>query len=627
MMNRTSLALVAFAIARLPVPLARRTMYIFAIVFAAVLMSPCGMAAGLLSLSLHAADQTLPACNRLRFELLPGSEQAMNGAKLEGSNTSRTAGYVTLATIGNVPAAKTWTELKFENAKLYRWLRMSMPQGATAKMGKVELYSGDRLLAGEGKGRKFTPFVEGRDAMNDSAIGYDLFDTATTARPSFTPGGSDLDTPTDVKLAGPRDATLRYTLDGSTPTAQHGETYSQPIHIDKNTTITAVAISPDRAPSLAVPVTYLLKDQAKLGLSSPHVGNSLIGTCGEFWRYARTAGYAHHQEMFLLPGALTRENWAVSTGDYKNDKLANAKEMQAEERGSPKWDTYWSKIGKIDHLTLQPRDFDLEKEVAGEISFIHKFREKSPDLQPWLYGEWVEMKRERPSDKGEVPSYQMKKTFPAPTWEESMSAMLLYVEELQHRLNPQQTEGKRARIIPSALAMGWIKNMIDHGLFPGVKPGSFYPLLFNDSVHPASGPIQTSANGAYLVDLTWYSAFYREPPEGKALPIETTFTPEQSRIVERLAWDVIKNYPDCGLYEEGNDPCAKPQFSNDGKVITLTSSTPSTWFRYTLDGTAPTRGYVYCGAISVQPGIAVKAVAYKSGMSDSEVAAQELTDP
>jgi hypothetical protein len=315
----------------------------------------------------------------------------------------------------------------------------------------------------------------------------------------------------------------------------------------------------------------------------------------------------------------------VATGTYLNNKLAKAKEEQSQKRGTPTWADYWAKIGKGDLLTLQPRDFDLDNELAAEVSFIKMFREKSPDLQPWLYCEWVEQKRERPSDKGEVPSYQMTKTFPALTWEESMGAMLLYMEELQHRLNPQLKDGKPARIIPAALAMGWIKNMIDNNKLPGIKPGDFYPLLFNDQVHPADAPIHGTANGAYLVDMTWYSAFYREPPEGKVLPIETTFTPEQARIVERLAWDVIKNYPDCGLYEEGKEPCAKPDIISNDKTIALKSSTPGAWFRYTLDGTIPTRtrGYVYCGVITVQPSIHVKAVAYKSGMADSAVAESE----
>jgi hypothetical protein len=43
--------------------------------------------------------------------------------------------------------------------------------------------------------------------------------------------------------------------------------------------------------------------------------------------------------------------------------------------------------------------------------------------------------------------------------------------------------------------------------------------------------------------------------------------------------------------------------------------------RYTLDGTPLTRtnGYVYCGVVSVRPSMPLKAIAYKSGMADSEV--------
>jgi hypothetical protein len=121
--------------------------------------------------------------------------------------------------------------------------------------------------------------------------------------------------------------------------------------------------------------------------------------------------------------------------------------------------------------------------------------------------------------------------------------------------------------------------------------------------------------------MTWYSAFYRESAEGKVLPIETSFTPDQARLVERLAWDVIKNYPDCGIYRDGTEPCGQPEIVHTGKAISLKSATPGAWFRYTLDGTTPTRtrGYVYCGVISDQPGIRVKAVAYKSGMADSAV--------
>lgn len=554
-----------------------------------------------------------------------GDEAQMVGAKIEGSNTGRFEGFEKLATISQTPEKHAWGEIHFNNTRVYRWLRVALPGGSKGRIFKVEFYMGEKLIGGEGKGLKYQPFL--KDAIDEGKLCYDLNDTATAQRPAMIPQDADLDKPTDVQLKSARGAVIRYTLDGSWPTMKNGQTYAKPIHVDKNTTISGAAFLEGRAPSLLTTTTYLMHDRTKPGLHSAHIGNSLTGTTSGFSRFVRTAGIDHHQVPFLRPGALTRELWALASEEYVNDKLATAKEKIAREKGSILWADFWKDVGKIDLLTLQPRDFDLEKEVAAEINFIKLFREKSPDLQPWLYCEWVELKRERPSDKGMVPSYQMKKTFPALTWEESMSAMLLYVEELQHRLAAQYHEGKPARIIPAALAMGWIKNKIDHGQFGSAKAGDFYPMLFGDQVHPAAAPIHGSANGGYLVDMTWYAAFYREPPEGKMLPIETTFTPEQARILERLAWDVIKNYPDCGMYEEGKEPCGHPEFASNGKVITLKSATPGAWFRYTLDGTPPTRtcGYVYCGAISVQPGIQVKAVAYKSGMADSAVA--EMTPP
>ena len=61
--------------------------------------------------------------------------------------------------------------------------------------------------------------------------------------------------------------------------------------------------------------------------------------------------------------------------------------------------------------------------------------------------------------------------------------------------------------------------------------------------------------------------------------------------------------------------------------MTLVSATPGAWFRYTLDGTDPTRtrGYVYCGVVSLRPGMTLKAIAYKSGMADSLVAQTEYS--
>jgi hypothetical protein len=342
-------------------------------------------------------------------------------------------------------------------------------------------------------------------------------------------------------------------------------------------------------------------------INSFHVGNSLTGNAVRFRDFAKTAGIENRSSWFLIGGAYTVRLWKAKEG---SDKERFAKE-------------YAKASFPLDHFTLQPRDFNIDEEVEYERKFIDFVRENSPDVQPWLYAEWVERDRRRPSDKGLVPTYQMTKTLPAATWEESMSAMLLYVEEVQHRFNAQNKSGKPARILPCSLALGWARNLIDNHQFPGVPPGedSIYHTFFADTVH-------VNPAGCYLVDAVWYAAFTGESPEGKLKPVGTALTPVQAAVIQRLAWKIVQNYPDCGLYQEGTTPAAAPTFSVPSQPITkptsvnLNSTTRGVSYRYTLDGTTPTRtrGYVYCGIITARPGMTIKAVALKSGMADSGVA-------
>ena len=349
--------------------------------------------------------------------------------------------------------------------------------------------------------------------------------------------------------------------------------------------------------------TYLIGDGVKPGLSTLHIGNTLTDITAQFPIYARTAGREHHYRTFTIPGAATSQLWAESQAQRKQE-----------------WGISFEVLDHIDDLTVQPRDFNIPVEAQFDIQFFDLIRTKTPGVQPWLYAEWVERERLRPTDQGLVPSSQMHKTYPALTWEESMGAMLLYDEDLRRKIAETDKGAKPVRVLPTNLALGWIRHQIEHGEFPGAKPKDFYPLLFRDSVNP-------NPNGAYLVDLTWYAAFYGESPEGQVLPVGTDLTPEQATAMQRLAWNVIENYPDCGLYKEGSTPVGPPEFSpapgpiTEITPVTLSSSTPGAWFRYTLDGTVPTRttGYVYCGVISVRPGMIVKAIAYKSGMADSPV--------
>jgi hypothetical protein len=560
-----------------------------------------------------------PVCNHVRFFPAPSREQNMVGGKFSGSNVSATEGFHVIAEIKETPRTGEWTDLVFSNTKLYRWLRYDAPPGSHGSLAELEFYSGERKLDGfrygsigelKGRGWRYAfdgdprTWVEMEEADGQYA-GIDLSQQATARTPKFLPPPGGVDKPLMVELNELTPyATVRYTLDGTMPTATTGEVFKKPFKLEKTTTVIAAAFVEGWAPSPPLIGTYLIGDDVKPGLNTLHIGNTLTDITAQFPLYVRTTGREHLYRTFTIPNAATNQLW--------NEHL------QVRKR---EWDLNWKILPSIDHLTLQPRDFNIEEEAQNDRQFIDLVRTKTPDVQPWLMVEWVERERPRPSDKGEVPSTEMTKVFPALTWEESMGAMLLYVEDVQRALAAKDKGAKPVRVLPTSLAMGWIRNKIEHGEFPGAKTADFYPLLFRDGVHP-------NPNGAYLVDLTWYAAFYRESPEGKMLPVGTTLTPEQATAMQRLAWDVIQNYPDCGIYEDGKTPVGKPEFSPTARAIkevtpiTLSSSTPGAWFRYTLDGTTPTRtnGYVYCGVISVRPGMTVKAIAYKSGMADSPMA-------
>ena len=562
--------------------------------------------------------------NHIRFFPAPEREKAMIGGKFTGSNVSASEGFKMLAEIKTTPKRGEWSEVKFDNTVPYRWVRYEAPAGSRGNIAELEFYAGEKKLKGAGfgtagylaPGGHWKTVFDGKpetwfnsNNTDGQFVGLDLEDQAATARPIISPGGGDFDKPQVVTMRSDAPgAVIRYTLDGTTPTAHSGTVFTKPFTIEKNAMITAVAFSTALAPSPAALSTLWIGKQPYPPMNSFHVGNSLTGNASRFRTFIRNAGGRDDFPAYLIGGSLTNKLWNESHGADK-----------------ARWDeTYAKAVHPLDYFTMQPRDFNVPEEADHCTRFIKLVREKSPNVQPWLYAEWVEMERARPTDKGEVPSFEMKKTFPALTWQESMGAMLLYNEEVQHQITTQYHEGKPVRIIPSALALGWARTLIDQGKFPGVQPGeaNFYATLFEDHVH-------VNAAGCFLVDCTWYAALYHESPEGKLLPIGTNLSSEQAVVLQRMAWDVIKNYPDCGLYEKGGEPCAKPEIANDGKTVTLKSATAGAWFRYTLDGTEPTRtnGYVYCGAISVQPGIALKAVAYKSGMADSAVTSMTFPAP
>ncbi|MDR3708461.1 MAG: chitobiase/beta-hexosaminidase C-terminal domain-containing protein [Capsulimonadaceae bacterium] len=586
------------------------------------------------------ADEAPPAflaVNKVRFTAVKGHEQDVLGAKILGSNKSAFDGFVELGTITGIPPADQESgDLTLSNKTPYRWIKYLAAPGTWGRIYDIEYFAGNQRLKAV---NSYGNFEQGKwhqsYAADDQFSVIDIGDAATGPSPGFSPSPTESTGPIKVeiqnKLPG---SVIRYTLDGTEPTQENSRIYTGPLTISRTTTIEASSFVDGHAPTPAVWATYIIGSPAHM--TTFHLGNSLTGVTTRFDSQARTAGAIHISNRYMLGAAFTKTLWNAAMlpigdptdkqawADVYNTRIAlNLTYTRKNiEDTAAAWKALWPTVTHIDALTLQPRDFDIAEEADYDNRFLSLAQQKSPDLQPWLYIEWVERSRKnRPTDSGKEPTTEMTKVYPALSWEESMSAMLLYGEDLKDKVNETYKGAKPIRMIPAGIALGQLHHMIDIGLVPGFAKDDFYGKLFKDGVH-------LNANGSFLVDCMFYSAFYGESPEGKFLPVLTELTARQATIMQKLAWDTMTNYPFSGFYKEGTKIAGKPQFSpsaapiKDVTTVSLASATPGAWFRYTLDGTTPTRtkGYVYCGAISARPGMTIKAIAYKSGMADSPVA-------
>jgi hypothetical protein len=557
---------------------------------------------------IHASDSV--TIDRVRFFPAPEREKAMVGGRITGSNVSDREGFVPIAEITATPAPGQWGEIVFPNTKLYRWVRYEAPPGSHGNVAELEFYSGKKLMPGRTFGsfgwrglrnwprafdKKTDTFFDS-DIADGQYVGIDVGEAATAQTPRMEPP------PGDGEPRGPLQVSLRCTTPGAVvrysftgaPGPGEGTVYEAPVRLDHRETIFAVAFKDGMPPSPVACGTYLAGTPLKPGLHSFHVGNSLTASTLRFPELVRAAGFAHDYHPWLKDGGNTPTIWQNSQARSKED-----------------WDKELAAMPGLDHFTVQPRlpgftDADLANEAKFEALFFDAARAKSPDVQPWIYSEWPSR---RPGFNGWPPQ--------SATYGEACAALMLCSEKIQRDICEISSARKRPRILPCTIAVARLIGWLERGQIPGMSARDFDPVMFYDNVHPGDA-------GRYLLCMMWFAAFYGESPVGKIPPVNMNIITGQAAALQRLAWDVVKNYPDCGLYDEGTQPCAKPEFASDGKIIRLTSVTPGAWFRYTLDGTTPTRthGYVYCGAVTVQPGIRVKAVTYKSGMADSEVAVQ-----
>jgi len=245
------------------------------------------------------------------------------------------------------------------------------------------------------------------------------------------------------------------------------------------------------------------------GLRAYHIGNSLTDGMNYYTQQlALAAGYKDHfTDRQTIPGAPLWINYQSDGGFGTNHKIA------------------FVKFAPLTDLVMQTFISNSDSEDPEfSLKFYEDARVKSPDIRPWIYGQWDSTGSDQPGTG-------------SPFWEERNRALMRIY--MAHALNfNAATKGKKTEVIPGGLALLNLKNAIESGKVPGQR--NFYSAIFNDGLH-------LTESGRQFISMVIFSSLYNQSPVG--LPIvkiegskAPEITPEQNKIYQQIAWDTVQSF-------------------------------------------------------------------------------------
>ena len=364
-------------------------------------------------------------------------------------------------------------------------------------------------------------------------MGIDLGQQVQAPVPRFTPEGGPYAQPQKVQIGvWPPGATIRYTTDGSTPTATNGQLYRKPIAVTANTSIAAVAFQDGLADSNVFVTSYLIGPAAAVAeIKSYHLGNSLTDTVNGYLQpIANSAGKNLFFMRKTIPGCAISMNWQTPGQGF----------------GTPgAWAADYRVVlaKKVDHLFLQPFPNPPGLKADGEFGgkFIALARKHNSDVQVWLYAQWPAVDSWRYDAHCTGAGWMQPPWFPPnkkpSSWDEALANKMAYFRDLK-KIWDAAPGKKPIRLCPGGPALVRIEKEIAAGKVPGMT--DFRGEIFSDAIH-------LSRPGRYLVSLVHYACIYGENPQGQVTIANSGLTKEQAAIFQRIAWETVLAEPDSGV--------------------------------------------------------------------------------
>ena len=561
----------------------------------------------------------------------------------------------------------------------------NVPKNVTiscATSGVTIRYTTDNSTPTESHGNNYEDGVTVSSSETLKAIAYktgftdsDVSSVAYTitllpvADPTFTPTAGTYSTAQSVAIATTTSgASIHYTIDGTTPSDVIGLVYSVPINIAANTTLKACAYKTNMLNSNVVSGSYVLKCVSpvmsvlagtyyapqSVTLSSTTSGSSIkYTTDGSIPTLTNGTVYASAITVSAnttLKAVAFNTNW--SSSDVSTQTYTIISIPVADPTFTPAAGTYGSAqsvtiatttSGASIHYTIDgttPSDvnglaYTIPINIAANTT-LKACAYKTNMLNSNVISGAYAIKCVSPIFNVAAGTYNVPQTVSLSTT--TVGATIKYTTDGTTPSVSNGTVYASAITISSTTtlkAYAYLSGMTDADVSSAVYTIQFLPVA-DPTFTPAAGTygsaqsvtIATTTSGAsihYTIDGT-------TPSDVNGLVYSLPINIAANTTLKACAYktNMLNSNVVLGAYAI---KCVSPAFSvaagtyNVPQAVNLSSTTSGITIKYTTDGSTPTQsnGTLYQGAITISSTTTLKAIAYKTGMADSDPSSAAYT--
>ncbi len=416
-----------------------------------------------------------------------------------------------------------------------------------------------------------------KEALESSEVAEAVYNLQVIT-PEISPAGGSYDKTQEVTIScATADATIRYTVDGSIPTREHGEIYAGSVTISRSTTLRAIAYKDGWDTSEMTSADYIIEGTVTIPTFDPPAGS-----------------YDETKEITISCATSDTEIYYTLDGSEPSDESTLYENPLTVERSTTiKAIAYregWQ------HSQVAVSDYIL-RAVAPELSPAggNYDSEQVITISCSTSGAGI-----RYTLDGSTPTGEHGEVYSTPITINRSTTL----KAVAHKENLEDSE-----LVEAIYKLEVTKPEVD---FSG---GTYYDNL--EITISCDSPESTIR---YTTDGTTPSAEIGEEYTG---PITINKSTALKAIAHREGWETSP------IMEENYElvvgaPLFNPRGGNfnEDVDVKLTSVTTDATIRYTLDETEPTEEYgeIYTGtAITVSDDITIKAIAYKEGYLTSPV--------